>query len=345
MILPKSNFNHNHDKLFFFFGTRVVQADCRQRNLSLRGSDCAHAGGRLHPGDSDNAYTTKLLGYGNNRTPNNGTYATGATTTANNAFICTAMSGTTCIASMLNPAAVDPTGTGQALVNTYPLPTADPAANGGYNYISSGTRFANMIQYRGRIDYSISNSTKLYVQYNHQNDNAEESLDTLWTGNATSWVSPTTPYPTPTVEKSDSEVLTAGLTKVFSPTLTNEVVFNYVFLNLPNTLQDPAKAERGSLGINYTMLFSHPNQQNLIFPQLTGWGDGVSNQLQSGFELNGTIFAKKTLPSVADNISKVWRTHTAKFGFYWERTWNSQPGDAAVNGNGGIRQLGRGFQQ
>jgi len=65
---------------------------------------------------------------------------------------------------------------------------------------------------------------------------------------------------------------------------------------------------------------------------MDGWGDGIPNQLNGGFELNGTVFAKKTLPSLADNVTKVWKTHTAKFGFYWERTWNSQPGGNAVNG-------------
>ena len=65
---------------------------------------------------------------------------------------------------------------------------------------------------------------------------------------------------------------------------------------------------------------------------MTGWGDGISNMLNSGFELNGVVFAKKTLPSVADNVVKVWGTHTSKFGFYWERAWNSQPGNAQVNG-------------
>ena len=337
VMIPKTNFNKNRDKLFFFFGTEYYKQNIDNGIYHAVVPTANMRKGDFTQPDSDNAYTKALLGYANNGTPWNGTYATGPTTTATDAFTCTDIQtnpdGTkTCLASVLNPAAVDPTGTGQALVNVYPLNNADPTVNGGYNYISSGTRFANMIQYRGRIDYSISNSTKLYVQYNHQNDNAENSLDTLWTGNAQSWVSPTTPYPTPIIEKSDSEVLTAGLTKVFTPTLTNELVFNYVYLNLPNSFQDPAKAERGTLGINYQMLFSHPNQQNLIFPQLTGWGDGIANELNSGFELNGTVFAKKTLPSVADNISKVWKTHTAKFGFYWERTWNQQPGNGAVNG-------------
>jgi hypothetical protein len=55
--------------------------------------------------------------------------------------------------------------------------------------------------------------------------------------------------------------------------------------------------------------------------------------LNTGFELNGTVYAKKQLPSITDNIVKVWKTHTTKFGFYWERTWNEQPGNAAVNGS------------
>ena len=182
----------------------------------------------------------------------------------------------------------------------------------------------------------------MYVSYNRQTDSAEESLDTLWTGNAQSWASPTTPYPTPIIEKSHSEVVTANLTKVINPTLTNELVFSYTWLNLPNSFQDPTKVQRGSLGLNYNMLFSHDNQDKLIFPQLTGWGDGISNMLNTGFELNGTVFAKKTLPSVSDNLFKVWGTHTTKFGFYWERAWNSQPGNGSVNGSAVFSNWGGG---
>ena len=227
-------------------------------------------------------------------------------------------------------------------MNTYPLPNVDPTANGGVNYINSQTRYSNMFQIRGRVDYNITDSTKLYVSYNRQNDSAEESLDTLWTGNAQSWASPTTPYPTPLIETSHSEVVTANLTKVISPTLTNEVVFSYTWLNLPNSFQDPTKVERGSLGLNYNMLFNHANQDKLIFPQMTGWGDGISNMLNAGFELNGTVYAKKTLPSVADNVYKVWGTHTSKFGFYWERAWNSQPGNGPVNGTAVFSNWGGG---
>jgi len=236
---------------------------------------------------------------------------------------------------VLSSTGVDPNGT--RLIGVYPLPNVDPTlmVNGqklGWNYINAQTRFSNMLQERGRVDYNLSDSMKLYVSYNHQHDNAVNSLDVLWTGNGQSWASPTTPYPTPIVESTTSHVVSANLTKIFSPTLTNELIFTYTFLNLPNHFQDPSKVDRAGLGLNYNLLFDHPNPDKLIFPQMTGWGDGIANVLNTGFELNGTVYAKKTLPSVADNVFKVWGTHTTKFGFYWERTWNEQPGNAAVNG-------------
>ncbi len=309
VIIPKTNFNHNRDKLFFFFGTEYYK-----QNVNNGIYHAVVPTQAMRAGDfTDAAYMKDLLGSAINNVPNNG-----------------GPNGSGYSNGMINPGQIDPSG--QALMNIYPLPNTNPAANGGYNYINSQTRYSNMIQYRGKVDYSINNSTKIYVEYNHQNDSAEESLDTLWTGNAQSWDDPTTPYPTPIVETSDSEVITANMTKVFTPTLTNEVVFNWVYLNLPNSFKDPSKVERGSLGINYNMLFSHPDEAKLIYPELTGWGDGISNQLNSGFELNGTVYAKKTLPSVADNVTKVWKTHSLKFGFYWERTWNSQPGNSPVNG-------------
>jgi hypothetical protein len=309
VILPKTNFNPNHDKLFFFFATQYYKQDIDHGTYQSVVPTAAMRNGDF----TDSGYISKLNGYAVTGVPNNGGPSKNA---YNNGVV--------------DPAQID--ANGKAFMGTYPMPNADPGANLGYNYISAPTRYANMLQYRGRVDYAINDTTKLYVQYNRQTDNAEQDLDTLWTGNAQSWASPTTPYPTPIIIKAHSEVLTANMTKVFSPSLTNELILNWVFENLPNTFKDKNKVERGSLGINYTMLFNHPDESHMIFPELTGWGDGISNQLNAGFELNGTVYSKKTLPSVADNVTKIWKTHTAKFGFYWERAANEQPGTQPVNG-------------
>ena len=325
LIIPKTNFNHNRDKLFFFFGTEYYKQNVDNGVYHAVVPTGANAPGTsmdMRAGDfSDKAYLSKLNGSGVTGLPGGSMFTNGK----------------------LNVPISQLDQNGVNLINVYPLPNENPATFGGFNYANGETRYSNMLQFRGRVDYNISQSTKLYVSYNHQNDNALNSLDVLWgPGGTNSWAAPTTPYPTPITEKSQSDVITANLTKVINPTLTNELIFSYTYLNLPNSFKDPAKVERGSLGLNYNMLFNHPNQQNLILPEMTGWGDGISNMINTGFELNGTVYAKKTLPSVADNLSKVWRTHTSKFGFYWERTWNEQPGNGAVNGSMAFASWGSG---
>jgi len=306
LILPHTDFNRNRDKVFFFFATQYYKQDVDNGVYHAVVPTAAMRNGDF----SDAAYLSKLNGYAVSGVPGSNGFTNGRIT------------GT-------------PDPNGQILLNLYPLPNQDPTkpGSGGFNYANGQTRYSNMLQFRGRVDYNFNQSTKLYVSYNHQHDNALNSLDVLWGSGGNSWAAPTTPYPSAIAETTTSDVVTANLTKVFSPSLTNELVFSYTYLNLPNSFKDPAKVERASLGLNYNLLFSHPNPQNLIFPQMTGWGDGISNMLNTGFELNGTVYAKKTLPSVADNLTKVWKTHTSKFGFYWERTWNEQPGNSAVNGS------------
>src|SRR5882762_5011894 len=316
VLLPHTGFNRGRDKMFFFFATEYYKQDVDNGvyhavvpTAAMRNGDFTQT--LIDPKTNQpKPYVSFLNGSAITGVPNANGFSNGMIT------------GT-------------PDPNGQILMNLYPLPTQDPSAPGagGFNYANGQTRYSNMLQFRGKVDYNLTQSTKLFVSYNHQHDSALNSLDVLWGSGGNSWAAPTTPYPTPLVESTTSDVITANLTKVINPTLTNELVFSYTYLNLPNSFKDPAKVERSSLGLNYNLLFNHPNGQNLIFPQMTGWGDGISNMLNTGFELNGTVYAKKTLPSVADNLVKVWKTHTTKFGFYWERTWNEQPGNAAVNGS------------
>jgi hypothetical protein len=341
VIIPGTSFNRDHNKMFFFFATeyykqnvdngiyRAVVPTANMRNGIFNDLSSAPANSAGCP-DMDPTHT------GTNPPPAGMTYVPGYPNencyvhNLNGSSITGAPTHAGFVNGVLPSNLIDPNG--RRLMNTYPLPNADPVANHGVNYINGQTRFSNMLQIRGRVDYNFNDSTKLYVTYNRQRDNAQESLDTLWTGNGQSWASPTTPYPSPLIESTQSDVVSANLTKIFSPTLTNELVFTYTYLNLPNHFADQSKVDRAGLGLDYQLLFSHPSPDKLILPQMTGWGDGISNMLNAGFELNGVVYAKKTLPSIADNVSKVWGTHTTKFGFYWERTWNSQPGNSPVNG-------------
>ncbi len=213
---------------------------------------------------------------------------------------------------------------GQTLINQYPLPNANPQTNAGYNFILGSTKQQDSYQLRPRIDWSINDNTKLYVSYNRQRDTAHYT-DTLW------WrPDPTVPYPSAINSLNESDSISANLTKVFSPTLTNEAVFTYTVLNLPNSFANPEKVDPKALGISYGTIFQNNIKE---LPSITGWGDGVANIIQpSGYQITGSLYAKKTLPTFADNVSKVYGTHTMKFGFYWEKTKNDQPSSNNANG-------------
>ena len=162
-------------------------------------------------------------------------------------------------------------------------------------------------------------SYNIQRELNHDNG-------TLWWGTA-----PAVPFPSPQNLPNNSDSISANLTKVFSPTLTNEFIFTYTNLYVGFTYADPAKINAQNLGIYYKHIFNQTVNNQI--PELTGWGNGLANIINpSGYEKNNTLYADKWLPSLADNVSKVWGTHTAKFGFYWERTKNQQPGNTTVNG-------------
>lgn len=309
VLIPGTGFNKNKDKLFFFFATEYYKQSI---DYGTYKSDVPTAA--MRKGDfSDTAYMSHLNG-GLLNAPLNTNFGT---------------TGGVIPAAML---ASKDGKYGQAMINQYPLPTVNPVGNQGWNYIAAFTRDANMTQIRPRVDYSINDNTKLYVTYNRQRDSQTGTLDTLWVTNAQSWVSPTVPYPSPQKEDTTSDSVTANLTHVFNPTLTNEFVFTYTYLNLPWQFSNRSKVERSTLGLDYKMLFTHANLGTMIQPSQVSWGAGLANMINTGYELNGTVYAKKEMPSFSDNLTKVWGTHTAKFGMYWEHTYNEQPGNGDVNG-------------
>ncbi|HCC55868.1 MAG TPA: carboxypeptidase regulatory-like domain-containing protein, partial [Solibacterales bacterium] len=297
IMLPFTNFNRGRDKLFFFVGYELYKQTIDNGFYRAFVPTADMKAGNFSQSYLDSYRGSSYIGYAIQGAPN---FPGG----------------------MVPQSAIDPRGL--ALMNLYPAPNVDPKTNNGFNYISTGTKQQDSYQLHPRVDWSISENTKLYVSYNRQRDTSHYT-DTLW------WrPDPTVPYPTPLDALNESDSVSVNLTPVFSPTLTNEFVGTYTYLNLPNSFHDPSKVDPAALGINYQTVFKSGIKQ---LPSLTGWGDGVANIIQpSGFQLTGSLYAKKTLPTLADNLSKVLGTHILKAGFYWEATNNNQPSSNNANG-------------
>lgn len=195
---------------------------------------------------------------------------------------------------------------GRILMNFYPAPNFnDP--NGRYNYIATPSRSQNRRDFKSRFDYRISDKTNLYVR-------ATRELE-VGVGPYGIWWGPSTyELPSPNVENRLGRSIAVGLTKVISPTMTNEVVFSASKLKLDNQYDDPDSLRLDRLGLDSLLRLPFDNtqfgRQSPYAPtSLISWNQG---QLWSP----GTnpIFAYNDSFSITDNLAKVAGSHTLKFG-------------------------------
>jgi hypothetical protein len=318
VIIPGTNFNHNHDKLFFFLAYERYQQTVQDLSHDVFNSVVPTT--QWRNGDFSQASITQVFG----STAGAQGYALGPA--ASTSYV--GSTNGVIPSSEFNSIGVT------MFAKLFPQANVNPITNNGYNYIYSTTHSDNMWQFRPRVDYSINDNTKLFVTFNHQQDLNHDNSTAWWGTN------PAVPYPTPLAQGNYSDSISVNVTKVFSPTLTNELLFTYTDLYVPFTIPNLSSYTATALGIGYKHIFN--DTVNNQIPVLTGWSDGMANLIQpSGFE-TGSLYAHKWLPSVSDNVSKVWGTHIAKFGFYYEWTKNQQPSDSYVNGEQQYANWGQG---
>jgi len=218
---------------------------------------------------------------------------------------------------------IDPGG--KALLNTLPLPNIDPSTSGGFNYVDDLLVDQPNHQALARLDFNLSDNTKMFVRYNMQRE-TQPFVIGLWWRNGDRQV----PYPSSISAPNRSDSATISLTHVFDPTLTTESIFGMTYIDFPNQIDDRAKVSRSSLGYPYQGVFGQSPDQIPSF-DLGGWGSNGPLLFNPG-GFDPVLFATKWQFNTAQNLTKVWGTHTAKTGLYFERITNSQPGSGNSNG-------------
>ncbi len=216
----------------------------------------------------------------------------------------------------------------QALMKLFPRPNADPNATGGYNFVQSQIFAQNNRQWASRVDWNLSDNTKVFVRYNYQREIQQFPVG-LWWRNGDQ-----VPYPSPIQGKNRSDSLTGTITHVFSPTMTNETVMAYTFVGFPNVFADPKKVDRATVGYGYAGLFGNGVSQ---IPSFGNFGPSEAALVfnPGGFEAGGAsagLYANKYMPSVSDTLTKVIKNHTLKAGFFYEWIRNAQPANNNTNG-------------
>ena len=209
--------------------------------------------------------------------------------------------------------------------NVFPQPNANPAITGGYNYVNNILIDQNGWQGLARLDFNLSDNTKLFVRYNIQRETQPFVIGFWWRNGERNL-----PYPSPIEGKNRSDSVSASLTHVFNPTLTNETVFGLTYIDFPNVYTDRAAISRQALGYPYQGVYGE-NSDQIPSVDAGGWGaNGPIYYNPGGFD--PILFATKWQISAQDNLTKVWGLHTLKAGAYYEHVTNAQPNSANSNG-------------
>ena len=211
------------------------------------------------------------------------------------------------------------------------------ASNGWNNYQYISTVPQNRWEATGKVDYAISDNSKLSVSYTRQIEKDQHPVGVWWTP---PW---TLPYPSNVVAATTSQEVMANFTHVFSPTTTNELVFTLARYINPSTLADAKAVSRKALGFNVNGLFGHTSDQ---IPNFEGpWGGAFPNIEEFSFDgtfQSGAFGATKKDPALYDNFTKVIGSHTLKAGFYWDTSENVQSAGGLGPGDNGTYNLGWG---
>ena len=325
VIIPGTNFNKSRNKLFFFAGyeyfyqvldTGLLRATVPTPGM-LAGNFSTSELQKI--GDATHNYNTAS---GNPA----GSACPGTSVAQGNYLPCLNSA-----ALGVYPGGMIPTGDLNtnmlALMNLYPAANADPNVTHGYNYVQSEVFNQNNQQFVTRVDYNISDNTKLFVRYNYQRETQLFPVGLWWRNGAQ------VPYPTPVEGKNRSKSISGSLTHVFSPTMTNEVVVAYTEVLFPNVFSNPSAVDRSNVGYNVAGLFKNGISQ---IPSFGSFGNEAALIFNpGGFEAGGPsqgLYANKYMPSISDTISKVWGKHTIKAGFFWEWIRNAQPANGDTNG-------------
>ena len=322
ILLPFTSFNRNRNKLFFWFGYENM----RQQSVGSIDRYIVPTAA-MKNGDFSPAQLAPLQA----RSGDWGA-AVRAPCADNTVGGCPNLGITN---GMIPASSIDKNG--QILMNLLPLPNIDPLSNSGYNYqfINPGGsgQFlvpTNRWEQSEKIDYAISDSSKLTVSYTYQKETDLHPIATWWAPNQA------VPYPSALPALTPSTVLMANFTHVFSPSTVNETVVTYA--KYVNTLipANPAAIDPTKLGMTTKGLFGVNEKQ---IPNTLSWSGALAEFMpQADFYGGGTgsFGATKSDPSFSDTLTKVWRTHTLKFGAYWDQNQNNQ---SSLLNNGGTQGL------
>jgi hypothetical protein len=204
---------------------------------------------------------------------------------------------------------------GKYLASLYPLPNyTDP--NNLYNYVYSRLEPANRTDFKTRVDWNISNSTKAYVRVAREGEAAENPRGVWWGPSDVA-------LPSSNVGENRGKSFAANVVSVLSPSMTNEALVSYSRLTLDNHFKDPSSILQGAGGVTFNGIFpAGSTSPYLPTDLLHGWGG--NGQVGNLWAAANDVYAHNDALQFSDKLTKLAGSHGLKFGVSIERGQKQQ---------------------
>jgi len=211
-----------------------------------------------------------------------------------------------------------------------PTPNRTPTASTDYNYVKALINSNNGYMFHAKVDYDINSSTKLFVSYNQQHEDYGSPLMRWW------YTANEIEMPGDPVSSDLSRTISGSLVKVLNPMTTNEFIASLAYMNSPITLKNPKAYERTTL--DYPFYYPGTSAApTTMMPSIQNNWYTADLGIPQMFDTDRiSYFSRKWLPSISDNLTKVWGTHLVKAGFSWVQSGNRQASVSQSYGKSGI---------
>ena len=213
-------------------------------------------------------------------------------------------------------------------MSIFPLPNVIGNTTCSCNFQIAGSEDTPFKQEMLRVDYLPTDKLRMWFKasgYSSDNNGlTSPAIDNKW-------------GPAPVDYQQTMPFLGANFSYIFSPTLVNELSVGMNLWTEDQLLskQGLANYQRSTYGINIPQSYPTDNPDSLLPAMSYG---GITNAATITYDGRFPMVDDSTLLQLSDNVTKVWNTHTIKFGFllahrlynqYHQDGGNSFPGSFA----------------
>jgi hypothetical protein len=219
---------------------------------------------------------------------------------------------------------------GAAILGVYPLPNQSLAANANlpsgatYNYQTQLAGASPRREDLGRLDYNVTEKIRVFGHYIKDISNAVIPYGT--------WVLGINPPVASISEPIPGNSLAGGMTYMISPTMTNEFNLGYTNNSINIFAPNNGLSQKTLMGSNPLPVLYPDAVQGDYLPQVGFGGNNLANSPTFGSN-DAPFINYNTTIDLTDSVTKVWRNHVIKAGFYMQRSRKDQTSFGAFNGS------------